>query len=115
MKTPFIIIAIIACIGLFSCSSDSIKCLESKEVQLQIITPRAQICKTVDNEFHVVPSWDTTYTIMSECDAFDHINLLKESWNSNLAEKETNANDSERDRVYYEFLRDNPPSFKIED
>lgn len=115
MKTPFIIIAIIACLGLFSCSSDSIKCLESKEVQLQIITPRAQICETADNEFHVVPSWDTTYTIMSECDAFDHIKLLKESWNANLAEKETNANDSERDRVYYEFLRDNPPSFKIED
>jgi hypothetical protein len=52
---------------------------------------------------------------MSECAAFDHINLLEESWNSNLAEKEDNAEDSERDRVYYEFLRDNPPSFKIED
>ena len=115
MKTPYIIIAIIACVGLFSCNSDSIKCLESKEVQLQIITPRAQICKTPENEFHVVPSWDTTYTIMSECDAFDQINFLEESWHSNLAEKETNANDSERDRVYYEFLRDNPPSFKIED
>ncbi|MDG1296938.1 MAG: hypothetical protein P8P48_07360 [Saprospiraceae bacterium] len=116
MKTPFAILICIGTLFLFSCSNKDIECLDNKQVVIKSITPSARICQTSEMNFRVEHKWDTSeFLIMSECQAEIQIEELEASWMLILDKHESNSGISLQDSLYFDFLSNNPPIFKISD
>ena len=66
--------------------------------------------------FRVEHKWDTSeFLIMSECQAEIQIEELEASWMLILDKHESNSGISLQDSLYFDFLSNNPPIFKISD
>lgn len=102
---------------LVACNKDNVKCLESKEVMIQIINPSYSIC-TEDTEtsenIHFNHSWDTTYSgILTECEAQFQVNTLKNNWEKRI--DDYNSKENPEDKVYVEYLLQYPAEYNIID